>query len=497
MENGIETGVYEDLITNGLRIELSKAPSSLVASEETIDDAELPNVLNRHLSKILLRSLQSFNSEEIRALGPKLVNEVLKKAQAMTGEEYEDDEISNEPKLLAEISAKLPNGEVQRTDRPLIPISETTFLTNAKGEPNLNNQIESEIASSKTIDVLMAFVRWTGVFPLLPKLKSHINSGGRVRLITTTYMNHTEPRALEELKEIGVEIKISYDESQTRLHAKAWLFSRVRGLSTAFIGSSNMTGAAMVVGMEWNVRISESINPDVIRKFEAVFESYWQSNQFRDYETAEFDEAVNRAQSGSNQLDLSPFLVSPYPYQTQLLEDILASRSAGFHRNLVVSATGTGKTALSAFDYAAIAREGGQARLLFIAHRKEILKQSQRMFAQVLQNPSFGELWVDGDVPGKFEHVFASIQTLSKQSIESIDPSHFDVIIIDEAHHVTAPSYQAILDHFKPKELLGLTATPERGDGHSALLRQSNSSRVKDLGSNRTAILESFCVFQH
>ena len=469
MENRIQTGVYEDLITNGLRVELSNAPSSLVASEQNIDDAELPNVLNRHLSKILLRSLQSFSSEEIRALGPKLVNEVLKKAQALTGEGYEDEEISDEPKMLAEISAKLPNGEVQRTDRPLIPISETTFLTNAKGEPNLNNQIDSEVASSKTIDVLMAFVRWTGVFPLLAKLKSHIDSGGRVRLITTTYMNHTEPRALEELKKIGVEIKISYDESQTRLHAKAWLFSRARGLSTAFIGSSNMTGAAMVVGMEWNVRVSESINPDVIRKFEAVFESYWQSNQFRDYETAEFYEAINRAQSESNKLDLSPFLVSPYPYQTQLLEDILASRSAGFHRNLVVSATGTGKTALSAFDYASIARQGGQARLLFVAHRKEILKQSQRMFAQVLQNPSFGELWVDGDVPAKFDHVFASVQTLAKQSIESIDPSHFDVIIIDEAHHVTAPSYQAILDHFKPKELLGLTATPERGDGQSIL----------------------------
>ena len=141
MENRIQTGVYEDLITNGLRVELSNAPSSLVASEQSIDDAELPNVLNRHLSKILLRSLQSFSSEEIRALGPKLVNEVLKKAQALTGEGYEDEEISDEPKMLAEISTKLPNGEVQRTDRPLIPISETTFLTNAKGEPNLNNQI--------------------------------------------------------------------------------------------------------------------------------------------------------------------------------------------------------------------------------------------------------------------------------------------------------------------------------------------------------------------
>ena len=469
MERGMHSGVYEDLITNGLRVELSKVSSNLVISEESIDEVELPNILNRHLSKILLRSFESFSAEDIRALGPKLVNEVLKKAHALTGGEYEADQISENPKILAEISKKLPTGEAQRINRPITSLSETTFLTNANGEPSLNKQIESEIGSSKCIDVLMAFVRWSGVRHLLPDLKSHIDSGGKVRLITTTYMNHTEQRALEELEKIGVEIKISYDETQTRLHAKAWLFSRERGLSTAFIGSSNMTSAAMVVGMEWNVRIAETINPDVIRKFEAVFESYWGSALFRDYEASEFAEAVSRAIGETGALNLSPFLVSPYPYQTRLLEDILASRSAGFHRNLVVAATGTGKTAISAFDYESILREDGSAKLLFIAHRQEILKQSQQMFAQVLQDPSFGELWVDGKKPHKFDHVFASIQTLSNLDIEVIDPSHFDVIIIDEAHHVTAPSYQAILKHFEPKELIGLTATPERGDGQSIL----------------------------
>lgn len=215
MEKEIQSGVYEDLITNGLRVELSKVSSNLVISEESIDEVELPNILNRHLSKILLRSFESFSAEEIRALGPKLVNEVLKKAHALTGDGYEADQISENPKILAEISKKLPTGEAQRINRPITPLSETTFLTNANGEPNLNKQIESEIGSSKCIDVLMAFVRWSGVRHLLPDLKSHIDSGGKVRLITTTYMNHTEQRALEELGKL--ELRSRFHMTKARL----------------------------------------------------------------------------------------------------------------------------------------------------------------------------------------------------------------------------------------------------------------------------------------
>ena len=470
MKEKIPKGIFEDLITNGLRVGIEGIPPTLIVEEEEVDTAELPIRLNRHLSKVLLRALESFSENEVSRLGPDLVNEIIRKTREITdGEELLLDQISAEPRILKEISAKMPNGDAQKVERPITSLNETTFLTNAKGEPQLLKQIESEIASAKTIDVLMAFVRWAGVRPLLPKLKAHIDSGGRIRLITTTYTGSTEQRALDALAAIGAEIKVSYDTTQTRLHAKAWLFDRDRGISTAYIGSSNMTAWAMVDGVEWNVRISETANPDVIQKFHAVFESYWESLDYKTYDSLEFAEAIDKSDVNASKINLSPFLVEPYPFQQRLLDDIVASRNAGFHRNLVVAATGTGKTAVSAFDFASIVSSGARCRLLFVAHRKEILDQSRRMFAQVLQDPNFGELWVDGEKPKRFEQVFASVQTLSNQDFSSISPDYFDVIIIDEAHHVAAPSYQKVIDYFKPRELVGLTATPERGDGSSIL----------------------------
>ena len=470
MSNEFKPGLYEDLITEGLRVELEKIAPNLVVNEASIDVADLPSRLTRHISRILLRSLESFSDDDVKNLGPNLANEVIKKAHELTtGDARFSELVSSDPKVLSELSTRLPDGNAKRIDRPITALADTTFLTNAKGEPQLMKQIESEIDSAETIDILIAFVRWAGVRPLLNKLKSHIENGGKIRLITTTYTNSTEQKALDALIGIGAEIKVSYDITQTRLHAKAWLFSRERGYSTAYIGSSNMTSWAMIDGVEWNVRISEVVNPDIIQKFHAVFESYWQSRDYKDYDSAEFAEAVKNAGEDDDRIDLSLFLIEPRPFQQRLLEDVAASRSAGFHRNLVVAATGTGKTVMSAFDYASLAENFRPARLLFIAHRKEILKQSRDRFAQILQDPSFGELWVDGEKPAKFDHVFASIQTLANYDFTTTPPDYYDVIIIDEAHHIAAPSYQKILNHFTPKELIGLTATPERGDGKSIL----------------------------
>ena len=468
--NEFKPGLYEDLITEGLRVELQKVASNLVASETNIDVADIPIRLTRHISRILLRSLESITDDEIRSFGPNLINEIIKKAHELTSSEPATlDLILEDPKLLAELSSRLPDGSVKRIERPITALADTTFLTNARGEPQLLKQIDSEVDSSESIDILMAFVKWAGVRPLLKKLESHIRNGGKIRLITTTYTNSTEQKALDALVSIGAEVKVSYDTTQTRLHAKAWLFSRSRGYSTAYIGSSNMTSWAMVDGVEWNVRISEVINPDIIQKFKAVFESYWQSTDNKVYDSAEFAEKTRQTDFEENRIDLSLFLIYPLPFQQRLLDDVAASRSAGFHRNLVVAATGTGKTVMSAFDYASLVTQFRPARLLFIAHRQEILRQSRDRFAQILQDPSFGELWVDGAKPHNFDHVFASIQTLAKQDFTELPSSFYDVIIIDEAHHVAAPSYQKVLSHFEPRELIGLTATPERGDGKSIL----------------------------
>ncbi|MCM2323624.1 MAG: DUF3427 domain-containing protein, partial [Oligoflexia bacterium] len=141
------------------------------------------------------------------------------------------------------------------------------------------------------------------------------------------------------------------------------------------------------------------------------------------------------------------------------------SRKKGLHRNLLVSATGTGKTVMAAVDYARLAVKLKRARLLFVAHREEILEQSLVLFRQAMKDPAFGELWVGANRPSRFEHVFASIQSLKSTGLGELNPDHFDVVIVDEFHHAAAPSYQSLLTRLRPVELLGLTATPERSDG--------------------------------
>ncbi len=310
----------------------------------------------------------------------------------------------------------------------------------------------------------MAFIRRSGIAPLLDTLRGHCQSGRELRVLTTTYTGSTEGRALDALRDLGADIRVSYDMSTTRLHAKAWLFHRRSGFSTAYIGSSNLTYSAQISGLEWNVRVSGARNPDVIDKVAAVFESYWNSGDFVPYDAATFAAETARSTSGPVVM-FSPIELRPEPFQERLLEQIALAREQGHHRNLLVSATGTGKTVMAALDYARLREALQRSRLLFVAHREEILEQSLATFRHCLRDHAFGELWVGGQRPRQFDHVFASIQSLNAAGFGSLEPGHFDVVIVDEFHHAAAPSYRALLEHVKPTELLGLTATPERSDG--------------------------------
>jgi len=313
----------------------------------------------------------------------------------------------------------------------------------------------------------MAFIRRSGISPLLDALDRHCSDGRLLRVLTTTYTGSTERRALDQLAEVGADLRISYDLSTTRLHAKAWLFHRRSGFSTAYVGSSNLTHSAQVTGLEWNVRASSARNPDVVDKFTAVFDSYWQNGDFVPYDAFQFDEEARRAGGTDRgpQVILSPIELRPWPFQERLLELVELSRRRDHHRNLLVAATGTGKTVMAALDYARLGEQLSRARLLFVAHREEILDQSLATFRYALRQPSFGEKWVGGARPMRFEHVFASIQSLTASDLAHLPPDHFDIVIVDEFHHAAAASYTRVLDHLAPVELLGLTATPERSDG--------------------------------
>ncbi len=462
-------GLYEALVTEGLRVQLESLEQD-VAHREQLRREEVPDRVALHLSRLIEAALATVSDEKRVGVGIVVAREILTRLAELTGVgDLELDMPVQSGDVLRAIGAVLPDGSARLPTPPLIPLLDTTLLTNSPGEPRVGHQIVAEIESAARIDVLMAFIRRTGIAPMREALRRHIGNGGQVRFLTTVYTGATEPEALNELQQLGAQIRVSYDVTTTRLHAKAWIFHRGSGFSTAYVGSSNLTHSAQVSGLEWNIRVSEARNRPVIEKVRAVFDTYWESGDFEQYESEEFMRRLGAARKPGPVVFLSPVAVEAKPFQERLLEQISVSRIAGFHRNLLVAATGTGKTVMAALDYARLRQSLPSSRLLFVAHRREILDQSQATFRHVLRDPSFGEQWVAGRRPERFDHVFASIQTLNGADLALLDPKRFDVVVVDEFHHSAADSYVRILGHMQPVELLGLTATPERSDGRSVM----------------------------
>jgi superfamily II DNA or RNA helicase/HKD family nuclease len=459
-------GLYERLLTAGLLAELDAIADQRSVDTRPLNSADASDRIAWHVSRQVERALLDVGEERRVEVGVRVARDLLR--QLAEHAPTDPAELPIDPgAVLHAILRHRPDGTVSTPPVPLIPLLDTTLLTNAPGEPTLWSQLISEIESADQIDVVMAFIRQSGIRPLVDSLRRHCVQMRPLRVLTTTYTDSTEQRALEQLVELGAEVRVSYDVDTTRLHAKAWTFHRRTGFSTAYVGSSNLTRAAQVTGLEWNVRISAARNPDVIHKFGAVFDTYWQSGDFIPYDAVQFEaerERVGQVDRGP-QVILSPIELRPHPFQERLLELVELSRERGHHRNLLVAATGTGKTVMAALDYGSLRGRLGRSRLLFIAHREEILDQSLATFRYALRDPSFGEKWVGGARPTRFEHVFASIQSLHANDLASFPPDHFDVVIVDEFHHAAASSYERVLNRLTPTELLGLTATPERSDG--------------------------------
>ena len=465
-------GIYETLLTEALVAELAALTADLREHREKLRPAEAADRLSLHVARIMRRLVAAVDDKDRVRLGVKLTRHLIsglaKSSQShlpgTTGAVSLADRPSPPGEILQSIQRVLPDGTSETIRPPLIPLLDTAILTNAPGEPTVGSQVLTEIHSADAIDLVMAFIRYTGIAPMLDTLVEYLQAGRKLRVLTTTYTGSTEARALDALEKAGAEIRVSYDTGTTRLHAKSWLFHRRSGFSTAYIGSSNLTHSAQVTGLEWNVRVSGARNPEVVEKVAAVFDSYWNSGTFLPYDREQFRERQLAASTGPSYV-LSPIEVRLEPFQEDLLAKIALSRSQGHHRNLLVAATGTGKTVMAAVDYSRLAAGLARARLLFVAHREEILTQAQATFRHALRQPTFGELWVDRHKPQRFEHVFASIQSLTAAGFEHLGPEHFDVVIVDEFHHAAARSYIRLLEHVKPTELLGLTATPERSDG--------------------------------
>jgi superfamily II DNA or RNA helicase len=473
--NPLVPGLYERLLDRELD-EALKAHPELRPILGKLDDEEAPHAYGQFLFQVLVQALRERSTEDRLAL----VNRLIELISATDGLDYLQRKTliaASEPVLLYLENPQPGNAEPVGLTRPETSLSTSSLLTGARHDPPLEREIRHEMSTADRVDVLVSFIKWSGLRLLQPTFDLLRKKGVPVRIVTTSYMGASDPEAIAWLADQpNVSVKVSYDTQRTRLHAKAYHFHRKTGYSTAYIGSANISQAAMTSGLEWTVKVTEVEQPHILQRFAAEFATYWASEEFEPYDRSQqqrLTKAIRSAKAGKDAAAQRFFAdIRPHAFQERILEALQAARAAGKNRNLVVAATGTGKTVIAAFDYARFLERQPErrARLLFVAHRKEILEQACDCFRIVLRDTNFGELLVDGQRPGNWDHVFASVQSiLNAEPWNAYPQDHYDFVVIDEAHHISASSYRPILDNLKPAVLLGLTATPERMDGTSIL----------------------------
>jgi HKD family nuclease len=312
-------GLYESLLTDALTRDIESS-TGLTPQYGDVDPADQPGVLSREVARAVLHALESTNDSTERL---RIVHAVL--GMLSSDGLHVNSRITQLQSLVA-IAA--PGVTPLPTTRPRTPLSEAALLTNAHGEPSLGAELRAELATSDRVDLLCAFVKWHGVRLLEQELRELKERGKKLRIVTTTYMGATERAALDRLvREFDAEVCIQYDALRTRLHAKAWLFSRDTGFDTAYVGSSNLSRAALLEGVEWNVRLSRVANSTLLDKFVATFETYWNDPYFEHYDPDtdrdRLDDAIAEASGRSTHdrvtLSLSGLEVRGYPYQLEML----------------------------------------------------------------------------------------------------------------------------------------------------------------------------------
>ena len=480
----LHPGLYEQVINNALNRELSEVPEAR-KSTAPIDTAEASKVLAQYLTEVVQKGLDNVqdNGGGIEAQ-IELANQIVSTIQTTTKEadfaaldvDRRAEQLlallwKNDPRLAAGKAAK-------DIERPETSLAQSSLFTGAIHEPQMYTELKKEIVSADRIDMLVSFIKWSGLRLLMDELRQFTQNGGELRIITTSYMGATDVKAIEELRQLpNTKIKVSYDTKRTRLHAKTYVFYRDTGFTTAYVGSSNLSNAAISSGLEWNVKVTKKDLPETIDKIAATFESYWNAGEFEYYDEGQRERLARALKaekySETDHSGIYTLDILPYSYQQEILDKLEAERAVrGHNRNLVVAATGTGKTVISALDYKRFCKQrpGQPCRLLFVAHREEILKQSLYTFRAVLKDANFGELLVGNYKADSIDHLFISIQTFNSQDFTAKTGADFyDYIVVDEFHHAAAPTYQKLLEYYQPQILLGLTATPERMDGKSIL----------------------------
>jgi superfamily II DNA or RNA helicase/HKD family nuclease len=480
-QDPLRAGLRDELVTEELDRLLAGVEHATYGADP-LAASDAVERLGKHLLRVARRMRTPRDSAAVHA-GVEAAN----RAIDALDDDFAGDRISLPPRLLKGISAAPGLTAGALPPHPTIPLTTSELLVNGAGEPSFGAVLREEIRCAEEVDLICAFVGYTGFQPLKDEFRALLERGGRVRVITSTYLGATSAKALDELVRLGVQVRVNYQGQSTKLHAKAWLFRRPGELDTACVGSSNLSDAALYSGLEWNVRLARADAPGVFGRIQQTFESYWHTPVYEAYtldDRARLDAALldakgysqraisRTAQRTIDQLNqrladaYAEISLQPKPHQRHVLET-LEHRRTSFdeHRHLVVAATGTGKTVIAALDYARLcAQAGTRPRLLFIAHREQILEQARTTFRRALRDPGFGELLSGSATPATDHHLFAMVQTLGRR-LDAVRSDHYEVVYVDEAHHSTASSWRTVVEHFTPRELVGLTATPERTDG--------------------------------
>ncbi len=511
----MELGIYETLITNSLQQKLNQLDKNqyYIVDNKKIDAEEASQFLGKHLSSVIMAALKMVKStKEVTSIVERQI-EITNKILIFLSQEIEQYQFDHDlldatghilegvfDKLNSDyVDLKLHLNEIMPSTR----LTQSELFTGGNVGISLESELKKEIRSSDRVDLLVSFIKWKAIVILKDAFEEFTNRGGKLRILTTTYMGATDAKAIEELSKLpNTEIKVSYNTANERLHAKAYLFYRNTGFHTGYVGSSNFSRSALTDGLEWNVKITTKEIPHIIDKFKKTFESYWASSEFEPYQPGQYEhlsKALSQSKFGKKMIDFTQFFdLKPYHYQLEILEKLQVERKVHQStRNLVVAATGTGKTMLAAFDFKNYITLNPNVKFLFLAHRIEILQQAMHTFRNVLKEQNFGELMGDGYQPGEKNAVFATIQTFNNLDLPSFStPTYYDYIVIDEVHHAQAKSYQKVIEYFEPQLLLGLTATPERMDGKDILAdfnyRIAAEIRLPDALNNKL-----LCPFQY
>jgi superfamily II DNA or RNA helicase/HKD family nuclease len=469
----LSLGLYQQVINERVGREVEDVlAQNLKVLTNKLDPGDSHSHLARCLTSHVTRALQSFPTEKRIECQLQLVNNIIDTLVASAPAAFQEEQakVLRSDLLLAVLQSPI--------ERPDTPLASSCLMTGTRQDPSLVSQLRKEIGAADRVDILCSFIKWSGVRIIEDALQKLAANRCPLRVITTSYMGATDLKAVESLREMAnSNIKVSYDTRRTRLHAKAYIIHRQTGFGVAYIGSSNISQAALTDGLEWNVKISQHESPHIWAKLCATFDAYWNDPEFVPYSAVSREQlrlALQQECAGAGNEEEPAFFfdIKPYMYQEEILQRLQAEREVhGRYKNLVVAATGTGKSVVAGFDYARFKRiadsgtTGGTARLLFVAHREEILRQSLRCFQTILRNYNFGDLLVGQNQPSGLDHLFVSIQSFNSRQIWNALPSnHYDFVVIDEFHHAAAPSYRRLLEWVQPRVLLGLTATPERHD---------------------------------